>query len=145
MLRSGFTLVEILIVVIILGILAAVVIPQFSKASDDARLTAMINDLQSVRSQLELYRVEHGTYPDGATSAAWQAQLTGQTAKDGTAGVDYGPYLQIFPTNPFNNSSEVLLDDGSGSPGAASTNIGWYFDTSTGKFAPNDSPEHGAL
>jgi len=143
--RTAFTLVEILIVVIILGILAAIVIPQFSEASDDARLSSMISDLQTIRSQFGLYPVEHGEYPDGATTAAWTAQLTEKTAKDGTAGTDYGPYLQTFPTNPFNDSADVLLDDGSGSPGAASTDVGWYFDTSTGKFAPNDSAAHGAL
>ena len=144
--RTAFTLVEILIVVIILGILAAIVIPQFSEASDDARFSSMISDLQTIRSQLELYRVQHGEYPDGATSVLWTAQLTGQTAMDGTPGTDYGPYLQVFPTNPFNDSSDVLIDDGSGSAGAANPDtIGWYFDSSTGKFAPNDSVAHGAL
>ena len=65
--RKGFTLVEILIVVIILGILAAIVIPQFTEASNDARLSALISDLQTVRSQLELYKVQHlDRYPDTA-------------------------------------------------------------------------------
>ncbi len=145
MANKAFTLVEILIVVIILGILAAIVIPQFSEASDDARLSSMISDLQTVRSQLELYRVEHGIYPDGATVPLWKAQLTGKTAKDGTAGTDYGPYLGTFPTNPFNDDAGVVLDDGSSSAGAASTDTGWYFDSSTGKFAANDSAAHGAL
>ena len=143
--RKAFTLVEILIVVIILGILAAIVIPQFSEASDDARLSSMVSDLQTVRCQLELYRVEHGIYPDGVDSTAWVAQLTGKTMKDGTAwdntvGTDYGPYMQIFPTNPFNDLSDVAFG------GAAGDNsTGWRFDSTTGKFAANDSPEHAAL
>ena len=119
--RKAFTLVEILIVVIILGILAAIVIPQFSEASDDARLSSMLSDIQTVRSQLELYRVEHGAYPDGGTVAAWKAQLLEKSAQDGTAGTDYGPYLGTFPSNPFNDDNGVVLDDGSSSAGAAST------------------------
>ena len=50
--KSAFTLVEILIVVIILGILAAIVIPQFTQASNDARTNSMRSDLQTVRSQI---------------------------------------------------------------------------------------------
>ena len=57
--KSGFTLVEILIVVVILGILAAIVIPQFTEASTDAKEARMLSDLQSVRSQIELYKIQH--------------------------------------------------------------------------------------
>ena len=49
--NKGFTLVEILIVVIILGILAAIVIPQFTQASNDARESSLSSELQTVRSQ----------------------------------------------------------------------------------------------
>ncbi len=57
--NSGFTLVEILIVVIILGILAAIVIPQFTNASQDARRNSLMSQLQTVRSQIELYKLQH--------------------------------------------------------------------------------------
>ena len=64
-LASGFTLVEILIVVVILGILAAIVVPQFTNASQTAKASSLLSQLQSIRSQLELYQVQHNAvYPD---------------------------------------------------------------------------------
>jgi general secretion pathway protein G len=61
--RTGFTLIEILIVVVILGILAAVVIPQFTNAADDASVASARTQLQTMRSQIELYRAQNGSYP----------------------------------------------------------------------------------
>ena len=62
--RKGFTLVEILIVVVILGILAAIVIPQFTNASESAKGSSLVSQLQTIRGQLELYQTQHnGSYP----------------------------------------------------------------------------------
>lgn len=123
--RSGFTLVEILIVVIILGILAAIVIPQFTEASNDARLSSMTSDLQTVRGQLELYKVQHlDTYPAFDT---FVAQMTGTTDINGdAAGSDFGPYLLRVPTNPFTNTNTIGADQ------AGAT--GWYYNEATGSF-----------
>src|SRR5438034_9855462 len=57
--KGGFTLVEILIVVIVLGILAAIVIPQFTSASQDARKNSLVSQLQTIKAQLELTRLQH--------------------------------------------------------------------------------------
>jgi prepilin-type N-terminal cleavage/methylation domain-containing protein len=59
---EGFTLVELLIVVIILGILAAVAIPQFGSSTDDAKLSTMTSNLSSLRNAVELYKQEHNNY-----------------------------------------------------------------------------------
>lgn len=61
--NRAFTLIEILIVVVILGILAAIVVPQFTQASDDAELSAAKTQLQTVRTQMELYKFDNSSYP----------------------------------------------------------------------------------
>lgn len=66
--RKGFTLIEILIVVVILGILAAIVIPQFTNAAQDANVSSAQSQLQTVRSQIELFRVQN----DGALPGSIQ-------------------------------------------------------------------------
>ena len=130
MTHKGFTLVEILIVVVILGILAAIVVPQFTEASKEAREAALGSDLQTVRSQLELYRIQHlGNYPTDVTIG-----LTTKTDADGTAGTAYGPYLTRFTTNPFNDSAAVKT---TGVPGTGVQ--GWHYLKATGAFAPNDA------
>jgi len=138
--NRGFTLVEILVVVVILGIVAAAVIPQFAGTTTDAKANRLSACLRIVRGQLLLYRVHHNGYPDGADSDAWVAQLTETTGEDGdTDGSDFGPYVERFPVNPFNNSDTVLVDaDGTSGPGQAQTNVhGWYFNAATGELWAN--------
>jgi general secretion pathway protein G len=127
--RSAFTLVELLIVVIILGILAAVVIPQFTDASDDARLSSLTTNLQTIRGQIELFKIQHGAYP---TNANFATDMT-------TEASGYGPYMQSIPNNPFNNKNDVGKKD------AAAGATGWKYDEATGKFQANDDATHGAL
>ncbi len=117
--KRGFTLVEILIVVIILGILAAIVIPQFTNASQDARRSSLVSQLQTLRSQIELYKLQHkDVLPDLITS--WDP-LTTKTDADGvlTAGTGFGPYMQAAPTNPLNGRGNVVNGDGTAAAGAA--------------------------
>ena len=66
--RKGFTLIEILIVVIILGILAAIVIPQFTNASKEAKQSSLVTMVQSLRSQIALFKLQHNDYLPGAAT-----------------------------------------------------------------------------
>jgi len=134
---KAFTLVEVLIVVIVLGILAAVVVPQFSSASEDANMSALTTNLQTIRAQIELYRLQHnGNYP---SLANFVAQMTGTTDASGnTGGTDFGPYLRAIPPNPYNGANDVTAD-------AVDPDKGWYYDENTGEFAANDSTAHRAL
>jgi general secretion pathway protein G len=139
--KSGFTLVEILIVVIILGILAAIVIPQFTNASEDARKSSLTSQLQTIRSQLELYKLQHRDTPPpllvagGAT--AWD-NMTIKTTDAHLGGGNFGPYFNAPPTNPLNGNTAVYVNTtnteptfGAASGGTATT--GWVYHTPTGK------------
>lgn len=136
---SAFTLVEILIVVIILGILAAIVIPQFTNASQDARKSSLTSQLQTIRSQVELYKMQHrDTYPtdDGAVDGAWDWSLmTSKTDETGATGTGatfkFGPYLQAPPVNPISSTGATTMHSAAaalsfGSAGNAGD--GWAID-----------------
>lgn len=126
--KSGFTLVEILIVVIILGILAAIVIPQFTNASQDARKSSLVSQLQTLRSQIQLFRLQHGeVLPDLITD--WTA-FTGTTPYGGKT---FGPYMQAAPKNPLNNFGVVVQgSDGVSDVAAGSGFVYDYGDGVTG-------------
>ena len=119
----GFTLVEILIVVIILGILAAIVIPQFANASSDARTTNLKTTLANVRNQIEVFKAQHNdTAP--ALVGMWSL-LTGQTdTTEGNSaaptGTHLGPYLQAAPINPINSMTGVTSS-------TVDASAGWYY------------------
>src|SRR6185295_17880223 len=83
---TGFTLVELLIVVIILSILAAIVVPQFASSTTDAKYSALDANLGAMRSATELYYQQHGAYPGSAASSGGASIPTGGAAGTGTAG-----------------------------------------------------------
>ena len=155
--KSGFTLVEILIVVVILGILAAIVIPQFTEASTEAKESRLVSDLQMMRSQIELYKIQHNDRlpgsetvlgPNGSTGNATFVQCMtdytdqwGDTAAAPGPGI-YGPYMQKLPTNPFNapvplNTVGFNAAVAAGAPG--SDGFGWNLDPATGLFQADDA------
>jgi general secretion pathway protein G len=127
---SGFTLVEILIVVVILGILAAIVIPQFTSASETARGSSLVTQLQTIRSQLELAQVQHvGTYPTLLADGDWNSLTTATEpvaayTAGNASGNEVGPYLQKAPTNPFMASSTIAA--------AAAADVGWIYNDTNG-------------
>lgn len=142
--KSGFTLVEILIVVVILGILAAIVIPQFTEASTEAKNSSLMTDLQTMRSQIELYKIQHNDVKPDMTVVAGDNALTLVTLINGdvvAAGTpnSYGPYIQKIPTNQFNNLATIEIE--AVDTGLGGGNAGWHFNTVTGAFHA-DTADH---
>ncbi len=83
--RNAFTLIEVLIVVIIVAVLAATIIPQFSTSTKEAKMSNLKFNLRIVRSQLEMYKEQHsGVYPPAAAGADFKNQLTQKTDQNTT-------------------------------------------------------------
>ena len=141
--KKGFTLVEILIVVIILGILAAIVIPQFTSASEDARKNSLTSQVQTLRSQIELYKLQHTSTMaelfDNPTDPAVQwAELTGKTDVNGalSATGKFGPYLQTIPVNGVNGLNKVAVNTTTteATTAVVDATAGFVYNSDTGKF-----------
>lgn len=126
---SGFTLVEILIVVVILGILAAIVIPQFTSASQEAIKGALASQMQTISSQVELYRVRNaGVLPDLDTNAAPSGPVGVLAANNGWGCMVEDQYLKEEPFNGFTGSSVLIVGDESDQLAATiRVGSGWVF------------------
>jgi len=150
--RRGFTLVEVLIVITILGILATIVIPQFSTASETTRENTLKDEMRYLRTQLAVYKAQHedraAGYPGGVvtatpTEAALVAQLTmhtdvtGNTSATATATFKFGPYLSQMPANPINGLNTVrVVPNGAAMP-APDGSTGFIYKPQTLEIIPN--------
>jgi prepilin-type N-terminal cleavage/methylation domain-containing protein len=159
--NKGFTLIEILIVVMVLGILAMVIVPQITVSTIDAKKSALETNLTAIRNAIEMYYVQHdNTYPgmttiagvaittDWATASPtpFSRQLTeytkvsGEVSKTKTGDFIYGPYMKggAFPANPFDSKITVVCGD---SADITITTVagagGWMYYPQTGKILAN--------
>jgi general secretion pathway protein G len=133
--RRAFTLVEILVVVVVLGILTAIVVPQFASATGQSQKVATLDQLRKIRSSLTIYYLQRNSrYPN-------------VTSGEGTWGelISLG-YMREPPVNSWigTGNSKVIAIGGSADTGWQTTH-GWVYDTATGdawagSFSSNDTP-----
>ncbi|MEM1329384.1 MAG: prepilin-type N-terminal cleavage/methylation domain-containing protein [Planctomycetota bacterium] len=135
--RHAFTLVEILIVVVILGILAAVIVPALAGATDDAAEATTQSELQKIRRALDVYMARWDGSPppiaEGGTAASWGPLVS----------VDY---LKSPPVNPWvGAANDQVIVHGTSADSAYQTTHAWVFNPSTGEiwaggFDASDNP-----
>ena len=103
---SGFTLIEVLVVVVILSILAALIVPKIMDRPDEARVVAAKSDIRAVTSALKLYRLDNGVYP--STEQGLQALVkkpeTGEVPRNWKG----SGYLDRLPKDPWKNEYQYL-------------------------------------
>ena len=102
----GFTLIEIMVVVVIMGILAALVVPKLMGRTDDARIIAAKQDIATIMQALKLYKLDNQRYP--TTDQGLQALIIKPTIGPAANGWKTGGYLDKLPKDPWGNAYQFL-------------------------------------
>ena len=100
----GFTLIELMVVLVIIGVLAALIVPNVLDRADDARVTAAKTDIANLNQALKLYRLDNQRYP--TSEQGLQALVTKPTS--GPAPTNWKPYLEKLPNDPWGNPYQYL-------------------------------------
>ena len=141
--KSGITVIEIVVIVVVFSVLASIIVPQFTLASSEAKLTKLVSTLQKVRSQIELYRIQHHNLLPGQVISGGdiiEDDFITDLITQGTDG--YGPYLEEIPVNVFNDFNTVTFVNDAAAVAKGTESTGWWLNAATGDFFACDSPEH---
>lgn len=104
--QRGFTLIEIMVVVVIMGILAALVVPKLMGRTDDARIIAAKQDIATVMQGLKLYKLDNQRYP--TTEQGLQALINKPSSGPAANGWKTGGYIDKLPKDPWGNLYQFL-------------------------------------
>lgn len=104
--QRGFTLIEIMVVVVILGVLAALVVPKLMGRTDEARIVAAKQDIATIMQALKLYKLDNQRYP--TTEQGLQALVARPTTGPAANGWKTGGYLDKLPKDPWGNAYQML-------------------------------------
>ena len=102
--QRGFTLIEVMVVIVILGVLAALVVPRVMNRPDEARAVAARQDIAAIMQSLKLYRLDNQRYP--STEQGLQALVTRPTA--GPQAANWKAYLDKLPVDPWGKPYQYL-------------------------------------
>ena len=104
--QRGFTLIEIMVVVVIIGVLGAIVVPQFMSRPDQAKVTAARTDIQAISTALEMYRLDTFNYP--STQQGLEALVTRPTGTPLARNWNPQGYLKSLPVDPWGTPYQYL-------------------------------------
>ncbi len=145
--KHGFTLMEFVILIVILAIVAAIAVPRFSRAAQEAKLTDLVSNLQMVRSQIELYKIQHKDLLPGQKVPGGDILERDFVKAMTLRGPDgMGPYVKKIPGNFYlddtdKRNSVTCINDSEANP-EGTEGTGWWLNAATGQFCACDSPGH---
>jgi general secretion pathway protein G len=141
--KRGFSLVELMIVVAVLGIMAAIVVPQFQSHSIEAKIAVAKDSLRILRSAIELYTAHHGGIPPGYENDDPQTSPTSLNFYEQL--VVNRNYLSKVPKNPFNNRQNIrMIENNETFPQNPIDGYGWVYQAATKTIRlnwPNSDPD----
>jgi general secretion pathway protein G len=106
----GFTLIEVMVVVVILGILAAIIVPRIMSRPEQARVVKAKQDISAIQNALDLYHLDSGSYT--STAQGLQALVTKPTSPPIPANWNPGGYLKSLPMDPWGQPYQYSNDSG---------------------------------
>jgi len=150
--RCAFTVMEVTIVVVVVGLLATVVLPQFSIEKKQASQISLRDELQYLRTQIAVFKAQHQDvppgYPQGHATVQPNARcfveqmtlhsdINCNVSRPDSPAYPYGPYLKQLPVDPVNNSSAVILVPNNRPLPAPSGSAGWIYKPQTQEIIAN--------
>jgi general secretion pathway protein G len=149
--RKGFNLVELAIVVVVIGIIAAITIPRMSRGSAGTADSVVTQDLALLRNAVDMYQSEHnGQYPaaSGSVTVAdlllqysdQYGQRVSRTKDTGASQIIYGPYLRSIPAisaGTYKGANGIAVSTTAGVSAGGGPGIGWLYNSADGSLEPN--------